>query len=91
MTAKDQKRAIPLNRVLAGEWTQAEAAVSLGLSERQVRRLVGAYRAEGPAALVHGNCGHTPAHALGAATREQVLALARGRCGAPRWGTAAPP
>ena len=31
-----------LNRVLAGEWTPAQAAPVLGLSERQVRRLLGA-------------------------------------------------
>jgi transposase len=79
LTAKEQKRAMALNRVLAGEWTPAEAATSLGLSERQVRRLVGAYRAEGPAALVHGNRDRKPAHALSASTRERVLALARGR------------
>src|SRR3712207_1455445 len=79
LTAKDQERAMALNRVLTGEWTQAEAALSLGLSERQVRRLVGAYRAEGPAALVHGNRDRTPAHALSGETRGRVLVLARGR------------
>jgi len=79
MTQRDQQRAMALNRVAAGEWTQTEAAMSLGLSERQVRRLLGAYRERGPAALVHGNRDRTPAHALSEATHEQVLALARGR------------
>ena len=74
---QEQQRAIVLTRVLTGEWTQAEAATSLGLSERQVRRLVRAYQANGPAALVHGNRGRRPVHALPAATRERVVALAR--------------
>lgn len=79
MTQREQQRALALNRVLAGEWTQSEAAMSLGLSERQVRRLGAAYRAGGPAALVHGNRARRPAHALGEATRARVLELARER------------
>ena len=79
MTQREQQRALALSRVVAGEWSQQEAATSLGLSERHVRRLVGAYREHGPAALVHGNRERTPAHALSAATRERVLVLARGR------------
>jgi transposase len=77
LTPEDQRRAVVLTRVAAGEWTQAEAATTLGLSVRQVRRLVTAYRAEGPAALVHGNRGRTPAHALTDRTRAQVRELAR--------------
>lgn len=79
MTHREQQRALALNHVLAGEWTQAEAAVSVGLSERQVRRLVAAYREAGPAALVHGNRGRPPAHAVSKALRAQVLRLAQGR------------
>ena len=79
MTQREQQRAMALNRVAAGEWTQAEAAVSLGLSERQVRRLLGAYRERGPAALVHGNRDRTAAHTLSEATRAQVRRLAQER------------
>lgn len=79
MSNKEQRRAVVLNRVLAGEWTQAEAATSLGLSERQVRRLVAAYREHGPAALVHGNRDRKPTHALSEAIRSQVVTLAQGR------------
>lgn len=79
MTQREQRRAMALNRVVAGEWTQAEAAMSLGLSERQVRRLLAAYRERGPAALVHGNRDRTPAHALSEATRAQVRRLAQDR------------
>ena len=79
MSSRGQRRAVVLNRVLAGEWTHAEAAGSLGLSARQVRRLLAAYREDGPAALVHGNRGRSPAHALTEASRAQVVRLAQGR------------
>lgn len=78
LTANDQQRALALTQVLAGEWTVAEAAASLGLSARQVQRLVRAFRTEGPAALVHGNRGRRPAHALAEETRTRVADLARG-------------
>jgi transposase len=68
-----------LTRVLAGEWTRREAAGMLGLSERQVGRLLAAYRQRGPAALVHGNRGRRPAHALAPEIRQRVVELARGR------------
>lgn len=77
LTSREQQRAIALNRSLAGEWTVAEAAAMLGLSERQVRRLRRAYAGQGPAALVHGNRGRRPVHALTAATRTRVVELAR--------------
>jgi hypothetical protein len=44
----EQQRLIVLNAVLAGQSTVAEAAASLGLSDRQVRRVVAAYRRERP-------------------------------------------
>lgn len=79
MTAREQRRAQVLTRVIAGQYSQAEAAQVLGLSVRQVRRLAAAYTARGPAALVHGNRGRPPAHRLADTTREQIVALAQGR------------
>ena len=35
---QEEKRALALNRVLAGEWTMGEAAEAVGLSVRQLRR-----------------------------------------------------
>ena len=62
---REQARVRVLNRLLAGEWTQAEAALALGRSVRQVRRLLHDYRAQGVEALLHGNRGRAPAHAGG--------------------------
>jgi len=79
LTGKDQIRLVVLNRVLVGDVTAAEAAAALGLSVRQVRRNLAAYRKEGAAALVHGNRGRAPAHALDADLAQQVITLARTR------------
>ncbi|MBI4493682.1 MAG: ISNCY family transposase, partial [Chloroflexi bacterium] len=77
MTTREQLRAMVLNRVLAQEWSQREAAEAVGLSERQIRRLLAEYEREGPKALIHGNRGRQPAHTLPAEVRERVVALAR--------------
>jgi len=57
-------------------WTREEASVALKVSARQLRRLLTAYVDGGPGALVHGNRGRAPAHALPATVREQIVALA---------------
>jgi len=76
LNSQEQRRVVILNRVLDGKLTGIEAAELLELSERQVRRVLAAYREEGAAALVHGNRGRHPAHAVSAETREQVVTLA---------------
>lgn len=77
MTEAEERRALVLNRVLAGQWSRGEAAIALGLSQRQVRRVLAAYEAGGPAALLHGNRGRRPAHALAADVPARVAELAR--------------
>ena len=79
MSSQEQQRAKALTRVIAGEWTVAEAAISLGVSVRQVRRLLRAFREEGPAGIVQGNRGRRPAHALTATVRQQVVQLAQAK------------
>jgi transposase len=76
VTAREEHRAQVLTRVLSGQWTQQEAAIVLQRSVRQVRRLQQAYAREGGRALVHGNRGRRPAHALAAGVREQIVHLA---------------
>jgi transposase len=79
LNQKEQQRLMVLNRVERRELTGVEAAVLVGLSLRQVRRLLAAYRKEGVAAIAHGNRGHRPVHAVGEEVRERVVALARSR------------
>jgi len=73
----EQRRLLVLNEVNRGRLTAWRAGELLGLSERQVRRMLAAYREEGAAALVHGNRGREPANALGEDLRERVVELAR--------------
>lgn len=49
MTAREQRRARVLSRILKGELTMAEGSVELGLSERQLWRLRAALVELGPA------------------------------------------
>lgn len=79
MTAKEQRRAWVLAKLLKGERTMAEAAAALELSERQLWRLRTAFERAGPAGLVHGNRGRASPRRLDAELRERVVALARER------------
>ncbi|TMC24412.1 MAG: helix-turn-helix domain-containing protein [Chloroflexi bacterium] len=76
LNTHEQKRVMVLNRLLAGQLTATEAAVLLTLSERQVRRLLAAYRKEGAAALAHGNRGKKPKQRISDKVRHQVIAHA---------------
>lgn len=76
---REQTRAMVLNEVLADTVSMEQAAHILGVTVRQVRRLKAAYGAKGPAALVHGNRGRPPAHALSAEVRDRVRTLAQER------------
>lgn len=76
---REEKRALVLNRVQAGECTVGEAATMLGLSVRQVRRQKRAYEEAGIRALVHGNRGRRPVHALPAQVIGRVVEFAQTR------------
>ena len=79
MTVKEQRRAQVLTRVLEGAITLEEAAVVMGLSLRQARRLKGQLRRSGPGGLVHGNRGRASPRRIEPAIRTRLLALYRGR------------
>ena len=64
---------------MAGQMPVGQAAELLGISERQIRRILTAYREEGAAALVHGNRGRRPANATTEATIAEVMELAATR------------
>jgi transposase len=78
LTEEEQKRLIVIGELNAGRVKGREAAVVLGLSVRQVRRLLAAYRKEGAAGLAHGNRGRSSPHRIPLDTRERILELARG-------------
>lgn len=78
MNGKEQRRTMILTAVIEGRLTAGEAAELMSLSQRQERRLRHAFLRDGPAALVHGNRGRKPVHALETGLRERVAALAQG-------------
>jgi transposase len=75
LSKKEQNRLMVLNRVEQGMMTTRQAGEILGLSLRQVKRILGRYRREGAAALAHGNRGRKPRHTLDAGMKKQVLEL----------------
>jgi len=60
-----------------GEVRAQRAAELLGISKRQFRRLVAAYRQGGIAALAHGNRGSVPANRISELVRQEILRLAK--------------
>ena len=79
LSKQDEQRAMVLGQVGVGLLGMTEAATLIGVSERQVRRLLAAHQGEGPRGIVHGNRGRPPAHATRAEVRAQVIALATGK------------
>jgi len=78
LTREEQKRLVLAMELDARRVKAGEAAVVLGLSIRQVRRVLAAYRKKGAAGLAHGNRGRSSPHRLPLDTRERILELARG-------------
>jgi len=76
LDSRAQQRLYVLNHVLAGELTPDEAGQVLRLSRRQVCRLIDRYRADGVAALVHGNRGRMPINRTDPDVRARLVELA---------------
>ena len=59
MSDKELKRFSILQEICDQRITQSQAAQLLHISERQIRRLLQEYKAQGPAALAHSGRGQT--------------------------------
>ncbi len=75
MSQKQLNRFAVLSKVIDGHMTIAEAAVSLGISQRQTIRLKQGVIAQGAAFLIHKNTGRKPAHALDEQLISKIVAL----------------
>lgn len=75
MSQKQLNRFAVISKVVAGHLTNAEAAISLGISERQFIRLKKGVIAEGAASLIHKNTNRKPAHALENHVIDKIVAL----------------
>lgn len=78
LSTKEARRVYVMEQVLEGKLTIKLAAEHLNLSERQVKRLKKGMREKGVAALMHGNRGRTPKHAIPKDIKDVVASLAQG-------------
>ena len=76
MNQQEQARIQVLNSVLEHHLPVAQAAELMGVSERHTKRLLAAYRKDGPAALAHGNRGRRPRNAIPETAAAAVVRLA---------------
>lgn len=77
MSVRELKRIEVLARVKAGTLKVKDAAVLLGVCERQAKRLWRTYRRQGPAALRHKSAGRRSNRAKPQAWRRKVVSLYR--------------
>ena len=78
---READRAAVISQVVEKRLKQREAAERLGLSARQVKRLVARHRERGAAGLASGHRGKRSHNAIGGAIRREVLELVRERYG----------
>ena len=79
MSRRQWKRLDVVERVREGQLSRSEGAQALGLSLRQMRRLVNVKEGGKVPGARHGNFGRPPANRLGDEVREKILTLAVGR------------
>jgi transposase len=77
LTMKEQHKLKMVIDYEVGKVHAQRAAELLGISKRQFRRLVAAYRQRGIAAMAHGNRGRTPANRISEGVRQEILRLAK--------------
>jgi hypothetical protein len=75
MSQKEVGRLEIIQAVIGKRIRQGDAGRQLGLSTRQVKRLVRRYRQNGAAGLVSGHRGKRANNAIAAGVREEVLGL----------------
>src|SRR5713226_5167765 len=77
MSASERERASIVRQVVRGSMSQQVAGERLGLSVRQVKRLVRSWRASGDAGLISRQRGRISPRRLEASTRARIEALLR--------------
>ena len=75
MSQKQLNRYSVISKLIEGSITTFEAAESLDLSERQIKRLKKGVINEGPAFLIHKNTGRKPVHAISDDLAKKIIEL----------------
>jgi Integrase core domain. len=79
LTMKEEKRLEVIHRVFRGELTVVQAALVLGVSERQCYRVKARVNKVGAKGVVHGNRGRPCKRKIKEKTVEQIVKLAQGK------------
>ena len=79
LTMRDEKRLDVIQRVYRSELTVGQAALVMGLSERQCYRVKARVSKAGAKGVVHGNRGRSCRRKLEDTIVRRVLELARGK------------
>ena len=77
LSQKELQKVHVIQRVADQEITQVEAAGALALSDRQVRRLLSKFRAEGSAGMAHRSRGRESSRKISRKVREEAIAFYR--------------
>jgi len=77
LSSKELRKAEVLQRVVNKTISQKDAAQTLGITERQVRRLVAIYRDQGTAGLAHKTRGHPSHNSLVQTVKDQAIELVK--------------
>ena len=75
MTPAEMKKVLFTEKLMNHHVTLQEAAISLGISTRQVLRLKATYMKEGVQGLIHKNRGKKPVLSERSITKQQLLEL----------------
>jgi transposase len=75
MSKKHLVRHALLKGCAEGRYSNGELTKRLGLCARQIRRLKAKFRETGEAAVIHGNRGRKPAHAISEELRKRIVAI----------------
>jgi transposase len=75
MSMKELARLAVIKSAIDGAYTVEQAALKLGVSTRQVKRLKKDVGEQGDGAVIHGNSGRHPANVTGEAIRAKIIAL----------------
>jgi hypothetical protein len=78
MSQKERDRLVALKKAKQGLITQKQAAADIGVSERQVRRMLVALQQRGDRAVVHASRGRISNRRLAKSVKERALAQLRG-------------
>ena len=75
MTEKEMKKLNTIKKILGGECTKKEAVESLGITIRQINRLILKYKNEGNEGFIHKNKGRQSKKKISEDIKEEIVNL----------------